>query len=221
MNLVDNGTRGIIGELLNTKRVSSNLNNSELGCVAYCLLGGVLNTGFEFPYSSLYVDGDPNYVSVLPEIEDIQKWTKILNTENSPYLDDDSEAYLKYQKARFNLICKNEGYEKGYLYLKSISHTLADIYTYVESNNSYSYAQEHPEEAFLLSFLRFGEAIQSNEKKFFLVVFIGGITYGELGAIRYLNKTNKNRKFIVLTTSMINTKKIFNSLSFEKKTIMK
>ena len=62
---------------------------------------------------------------------------------------------------------------------------------------------------------------ESNEKKFFLVVFIGGITYGELGAIRYLNKTNKNRKFIVLTTSMINTKKIFNSLSFEKKTIMK
>ena len=62
---------------------------------------------------------------------------------------------------------------------------------------------------------------ESNEKKFFLVVFIGGITYGELGAIRYLNKTNKNRKFIVLTTSMINTKKIFNSLSFEKKAIMK
>ena len=62
---------------------------------------------------------------------------------------------------------------------------------------------------------------ESNEKKFFLVIFIGGITYGELGAIRYLNKTNKNRKFIVLTTSMINTKKIFNSLSFEKKTIMK
>ena len=62
------------------------------------------------------------------------------------------------------------------------------------------------------------EMISDNhEKKFFLVVFIGGITYGELGAIRYLNKTNKNKKIIVLTTSIINTKKIFNSLSFEKK----
>ena len=62
------------------------------------------------------------------------------------------------------------------------------------------------------------EMISDNhEKKFFLVVFIGGITYGELGAIRYLNKTNKNKKIIVLTTSIINTKKIFNSLSFGKK----
>ena len=58
---------------------------------------------------------------------------------------------------------------------------------------------------------------ENNEKKIFLVVFIGGITYGELGAIRYLNKANKNKKIIVLTTSLINRKKIFNSLSFEKK----
>ena len=48
--------------------------------------------------------------------------------------------------------------------------------------------------------------------KIYLVVFIGGITYGELSAIRYLNETMKNRKIIVLTTSMINYKKIFNSL---------
>ena len=55
---------------------------------------------------------------------------------------------------------------------------------------------------------------ENNEKKYFLAVFIGGITYGELGAIRYLNKTNKNKKIIILTTSMINSKKIFNALSF-------
>lgn len=57
---------------------------------------------------------------------------------------------------------------------------------------------------------------ENNEKKYFLVVFIGGITYGELGAIRYLNKSFKNKKIIVLTTSMINSKKIFNLLSFGK-----
>ena len=62
---------------------------------------------------------------------------------------------------------------------------------------------------------------ETNEKKFFLAIFIGGITYGELGAIRYLNKVNKNKKIIVLTTSMINTKKLFNSLSFDKKSIIK
>ena len=48
--------------------------------------------------------------------------------------------------------------------------------------------------------------------KIYLVVYIGGITYGELSAIRYLNEKMKNRKIIVLTTGMINYKKIFNSL---------
>ena len=53
----------------------------------------------------------------------------------------------------------------------------------------------------------------TSDIKYFLVVFIGGITYGELAAIRYLNKTNKNKKFVVLTTSMTNYKNIFDSLS--------
>ena len=48
--------------------------------------------------------------------------------------------------------------------------------------------------------------------KIFLVIFIGGITYGELSAINYLNKKMKNVKIIVLTTGLINYKKIFNSL---------
>jgi hypothetical protein len=52
----------------------------------------------------------------------------------------------------------------------------------------------------------------SVDRQFILVVFIGGITYGELAAIRLLNKKNRNKKFIVLTTGMINYKKIFNSL---------
>ena len=52
----------------------------------------------------------------------------------------------------------------------------------------------------------------SVEKQFILLVFIGGITYGELAAIRLLNKKNRNKKFIVITTGMINTKKIFDSL---------
>jgi len=52
----------------------------------------------------------------------------------------------------------------------------------------------------------------SVDKQFILLVFIGGITYGELASIRLLNKKNRNKKFIVLTTGMVNTKKIFDSL---------
>ena len=35
---------------------------------------------------------------------------------------------------------------------------------------------------------------------FILLVFIGGITYAEIAAIRHLNKTKKDLKFIMLTT---------------------
>jgi len=54
------------------------------------------------------------------------------------------------------------------------------------------------------------------EKKFILLVFIGGITYGELASIRYLNKVLDDKKFIVLTTGMVNCRKIFNALRLGK-----
>jgi len=54
------------------------------------------------------------------------------------------------------------------------------------------------------------------EKKFILIVFIGGITYGELASIRYLNKVLDDKKFIVLTSGMINCRKIFNALRLGK-----
>ena len=50
------------------------------------------------------------------------------------------------------------------------------------------------------------------DKQFIIVVFIGGITYGELASIRLLNKKNRNKKFIIFTTGIINSKKIFQSL---------
>ena len=56
------------------------------------------------------------------------------------------------------------------------------------------------------------EIISQKEKQFILLVYIGGLTYGELAAIRYLNKKMKNKKFVVLTTNMINTKKVFDGL---------
>ena len=51
-----------------------------------------------------------------------------------------------------------------------------------------------------------------NEKKFILLVFIGGLTYGELAAIRFMNKIYNDKKFIVVTSNMINNRKLMNSL---------
>ena len=45
-----------------------------------------------------------------------------------------------------------------------------------------------------------------------LLVFIGGISYSEIGCIRYLNKEFPKMKFIILTTCIINAKRIFDTL---------
>jgi hypothetical protein len=37
-------------------------------------------------------------------------------------------------------------------------------------------------------------------RKRVLIYFIGGITYGEIAAIRFLNKTISDKKFIIATT---------------------
>jgi hypothetical protein len=51
------------------------------------------------------------------------------------------------------------------------------------------------------------------KQNFILVVFIGGITFAEISAIRYLNKRpNSDHKFIILTTNIINGKSMINSL---------
>ena len=47
-----------------------------------------------------------------------------------------------------------------------------------------------------------------------LLVFIGGITYSEIAAIRYLNNTEKfnKRKFLIITTNVISGKNFFDSI---------
>lgn len=57
-----------------------------------------------------------------------------------------------------------------------------------------------------------------SEKQFILLIFIGGITYGELAGIRYLNSKLRNKKFIIITTNMINSKKIFDQMKKGKYT---
>lgn len=44
----------------------------------------------------------------------------------------------------------------------------------------------------------------SGRKKRIMVYFIGGITYGEIAAIRFLNNLFKDKKFIIATTQIIN-----------------
>ena len=83
--------------------------------------------------------------------------------------------------------------------------SIKDVLKELSTDNSYP-----PDESEITS--------TKSEKQFILLIFVGGITYGELAGIRYLNRKLRNKKFIVITTSMINTKKIFDQMKKGKYT---
>ena len=83
--------------------------------------------------------------------------------------------------------------------------SIKDVLKELSTDNSYP-----PDESEITS--------TKSEKQFILLIFIGGITYGELAGIRYLNRKLRNKKFIVITTSMINIKKIFDQMKKGKYT---
>jgi len=49
-----------------------------------------------------------------------------------------------------------------------------------------------------------------------LVVFVGGLTYGEMATLRKLSEQEGGRKFLVLTTELLNARKLFKSLRCEE-----
>ena len=88
--------------------------------------------------------------------------------------------------------------EKGWGNLKDILKELSPDFTYPSDENE------------IIS--------NKTDKQFILLIFIGGITYGELAGIRYLNNKLRNKKFIVITTNIINSKRIFDQMKKGKYT---
>ena len=52
----------------------------------------------------------------------------------------------------------------------------------------------------------------TKDNNIILLVFVGGITFSEIAAIRYINSHNEKYKFIIITTSIINPKSFINQL---------
>ena len=123
---------------------------------------------------------------------DLNKKLKLINESvdfNEP--NDTSYSFSGYCPIFIRLIEK--AFSKGWNNIKDLIKKIANEFEYPE------------DESQIID-------INNKDKKFILLVFIGGITYGELASIRYLNKVNDNKKFIVLTTGMINSRKILNSM---------
>jgi len=83
--------------------------------------------------------------------------------------------------------------EKGWRSLKDILNKFPGDFTY-------------PSEEYEVVYPKY-------EINYILLVFVGGITYSELAAIRYLNKHSRKYKFIIISDCMINYKKIFDGLN--------
>ena len=123
---------------------------------------------------------------------DLYKKLKLINESvdfNEP--NDTSYSFSGYCPIFIRLIEK--AFSKGWNNIKDLIKKIANEFEYPE------------DESQIID-------INNKDKKFILLVFIGGITYGELASIRYLNKVNDDKKFIVLTTGMINSRKILNSM---------
>ena len=121
-----------------------------------------------------------------------QKLNLLIEEINEFSPDDASFAYSGYCPISVRLIEK--GIKNGWSNIKDVFDALPGEYYFSKDEK---------------------EIMNPNEKKFILLVYIGGITFGEIAAIRFLNETMQFHKFIILTTSIINSKKIFDSLSMK------
>ena len=125
--------------------------------------------------------------------EKISKKLNLITEEINDFNPQDTSfAYNGYCSIIIRLI--EIGIKKGWSEIKDILNILPGEYFFSKNEN---------------------EIINPDEKKFILLVFIGGITYGEIAAIRFLNENMQFHKFIILTTSIINTKKFFESISLK------
>ena len=53
---------------------------------------------------------------------------------------------------------------------------------------------------------------QPSQKNLILVVFVGGLTYMEIAAIRLIEKQNPDIEFVFMTTNVVNTNTVLKSL---------
>ena len=125
--------------------------------------------------------------------EKLTKYLKLI-VENINLLEEDDASYVYSGYCPITIRLLEKGIKLGFSKLKNLIDMLPGESYFGKSDQ---------------------EILSVKEKKFILLVYIGGITYGEIAAIRYLNENMEFYKFIILTTGIISTKKFFQSLSLQ------
>lgn len=138
------------------------------------------------------------------------------NLEEMEILKPQGKSYYKYLKDKLTLVRERVNLENpddaSYAYVGYCPLTIRLIETLIRegwTGNS-EILKCIPGELKIKSNEK--EIINVRDRSFILLVFVGGITYGEIAAIRYLNSKIRNHKFIILTTSIISTPSVLNQL---------
>ena len=107
------------------------------------------------------------------------------------------------------------GWTFGNLHIQKTTEVTGD--TIIENLKKIPGATSYPENESVIS-------NPVNDKNIILIAFVGGVTYTEIEAIRLLNRVfkeeylqgkRKQTQFIILTTSILNSKKVLKNLGTE------
>ena len=131
-------------------------------------------------------DGNDFYKVLIKKLELINKSVNVYEPNDSSYV------FNGYCPISIRII--ENVFQKGWFYIKEILNKIPGETFYPEKENNIFEPKY--------------------ERNVVMLVFVGGITYSEIGCIRYLNKKFPKYRFVILTTFVINSKRIFDNLAF-------
>ena len=130
-------------------------------------------------------DGNDFYKFLIKKLELIKKNVNVYEPNDSSYV------FNGYCPITIRII--ENVFNKGWFNIKEILNKMPGELFYPENEN---------------------EILKPKyERNVIMLVFVGGITYSEIGCIRYLNKKFPKYRFVILTTFVINSNRLFNNLS--------
>ena len=167
-------------------------------------------------------DGILNYKEIKRDIINVFGFEKIFllnNLEKIKWLKEKKSSYFSNTIGSFNNIIEkfhliNENF--NFNNIKDCSYTLGGFCPFILKiiENFIKEGLKNYFEIFkslniYFDFPQNENELLSNkkEKNFVFLFFIGGVTYTEISGIRFLNRINKDLKFIIVTTNILNQKK--------------
>ena len=177
-------------------------------------MGGFNSRRFEFFRNEIVQQYGYKYLFVLENLLQLRLFTT------------ESTYNFKLLRKKLNLITENMDIQnpKDYAYVyggyapvsvRLIHEALRNDGFPAESENPLYNLFQTQKDAPTVKFEQEGARKSVGGRRVVLVFFIGGVTFAEISALRWLSQQYENISFIVATTQMINGNSLLNSLIFD------